>query len=79
VGLSDEDAHGGLADATASGLIMRRLCERYPKITDHSLATLWLRQVKGAERDRLSLVDYMRRNRDPDFDKAPGWPELASV
>jgi len=67
-------AHGALADAVAAGRVMRRLCQQFPAITNHSLASLWLRQVRGHEQDRLRFQDYMRSNVDPQFESAPGWP-----
>ncbi len=74
VELDADDAHGALADATASGRIMHELLRRYPKIGEHSLAHVYLRQVKGAEEQRVSFVDYRRRTSDPGFVKAAGWP-----
>lgn len=74
VDLSESDAHGGLADATAAGLVMRRIIDRYPIIGERSLATLWLKQVRGHEAWRADFEDYMRRNVDPDCDIPAGWP-----
>ncbi len=79
VQLTADDAHGALADATAGGRVMHEIVRRYPQIGEHSLASLWLRQVKGHEQDRARFVDYMRRNTDPTFDTAPGWPIPAGV
>lgn len=67
-------AHGALADATAAGQVMRAIVTAFPKIGDHVLAGVMIRQVKGHEEDRLRFVDYMRREKDPSFDSAPGWP-----
>ncbi len=47
---------------------------RYPKIGEHTLAEVYLRQIKGAEEQRVSFVDYRRRTSDPTFMKAAGWP-----
>lgn len=74
VELKEEEAHGALADAVASGRVMRRLVEKYPQIGDRSLASLWLRQIRGHEKWRGGFVDYLRRTKDPDADVAPGWP-----
>lgn len=74
VQLAEDEAHGALADATAAGRVMRRICDQFPEITELSLASLWLRQVRGHEEDRERFVDWMRRNRDPLFDTPPGWP-----
>lgn len=79
VPLSEADAHGALADATAAGRVMRRIMDRYPQIGEHSLANVWMRQVRGHEEDRQRFVEYMRRTIDPGFDSAPGWPIPAGV
>jgi DNA polymerase III subunit epsilon len=73
VDLGDQ-AHGALADATAAGQVMWQILDRFPAIGKHSLASLWLRQVKGHERDRERFEDWMHRNADPDADIVPGWP-----
>lgn len=74
VELAADDAHGAVADATASGRIMRELIKRYPQLGDQSLARLWLRQVRNQEDQRASFVDHMRTTKNPDFDKPAGWP-----
>lgn len=74
VELKEEEAHGALADAVASGRVMRRLVRQYPQIGEHSLATLWLRQIRGHERWRDGFEDYLRRTKDPDAVVRPGWP-----
>lgn len=74
VELTDDDAHGALADAVAAARIMRALLERHPEIGAKSLASVYVRQVRGAERDRVSFADWMRINVDPQFESAPGWP-----
>jgi DNA polymerase-3 subunit epsilon len=79
VTLTEEEAHGALADATASGRIMRRIVETHPQVGDRSLAWLWLRQVRGHEESRVSFQDYMRRTKDPDFESHPGWPIPTAV
>jgi DNA polymerase-3 subunit epsilon len=79
VQLDVDDAHGALADAVASGRIMHELLRRYPKVGEHTLADVYMRQVRGAEEQRESFVDYRRRTSDPSFDKPPGWPVPAGV
>ncbi len=75
VPLAVEDAHGACADAVAAGRVMWKLLEKFPEIGTHSLASMWLRQVKGAEADRLRFAEYMRSKVDPEFQPdAPGWP-----
>lgn len=74
VPLTDEEAHGALADAIAAGRVMHQIIERYPAIAEHTLAGVFLRQVKGAEEDRLRFLDWRRRNVDPEFRSQAGWP-----
>lgn len=69
-----DQAHGALADATAAGQVMWQILGRHPEIGSHSLAELWLRQVKGHEKDRVSFESWMRSNVDPDIDIVAGWP-----
>lgn len=79
VPIADGEAHDALVDATAAGRVMWRLLDRYPQIGEHTLATLWLRQVKGHEQDRQRFMDYMRQQVDPSFYSPPGWPIPAGV
>lgn len=74
VTLEEADAHGALADAIAAGRVMRQILGRYPAIAEHTLAGVYVRQVIGAEEDRLRFVDWKRRNSDPAFDSPAGWP-----
>lgn len=74
VDLDEADAHGALADATAAGRVMRALLRQHPAIAGHPLAGVVLRQTLGAEQQRQSFVDYMRRTKDQGFDKPAGWP-----
>jgi DNA polymerase-3 subunit epsilon len=74
VALTEEDAHGALADATAAGRILWRIVDRFPKVAEHSLSTLWQKQVQQAARQRDGLQDWIRQNRDPSCDLVGGWP-----
>lgn len=74
VALSDHDAHGAAADATAAGLIMRAMIDRTPAIADTSLADLQVWQERWHDQQTASFVDYMRRSKDPGFVKELGWP-----
>jgi len=74
VPLSADEAHGALADATAAGRIMRAILARYPALTEHTLAGLWLHQAHGHEQDRQRFEDYLRCNVDKDAHVVPGWP-----
>lgn len=73
VELSDEDAHGALADAVAAARVMRAIVERHPEIARHTLGSVYIRQVRGFERWRLSFVEHKQKD-DPSFYVAPGWP-----
>lgn len=79
VELDEVDAHGALADATAAALVMRAIIDRYPKVAEHSLASVYLRQVRGHEAWREEFVDWKHRNGDPSFDEPPGWPIPALI
>lgn len=79
VPLEDADAHGALADAVAAGRVMHQIIDRYPAVGEHTLAGVFLRQVRGAEEDRQRFVDWKRRNSDPAFDTPAGWPIPAGV
>lgn len=67
-------AHGAVADATASGQILWKQVERFPKLAENSLASLWVKQVLGAEKERDKLQDWVRRERDPLAEVSGGWP-----
>lgn len=75
----DGDAHDAAADALAAGRLMRRLVEVEPKLTEHTLASLYLRQAQGAEQRRASYVDWRRSQGDASFDSHAGWPIPAGV
>ena len=74
-----DDAHGALADAVASARVMRALVDAFPEMREFSLAEMYVRQVRAAEKQRESFVDYMRRSKDPGFDTPAGWPIPAGV
>lgn len=67
-------AHGALADCTAAGQVMWQILAKFPAIGEHTLSSLWLRQVKGHEQDRERFESYMRSNVNPDIDIPAGWP-----
>lgn len=67
-------AHGAVADATASGQILWKQVERFPKLGENTLASLWVKQVLGAEKERDKLQDWLRRERDPLSEVSGGWP-----
>lgn len=67
-------AHDALADATAAARVLWAMVARFPKLGDNTLASLWLKQVLGAEKDRCKLQDYKRQNGDPLTEVVGGWP-----
>lgn len=69
-----DKAHGATADATAAGQVLWHLVARFPELATQPLASLFLRQVLGAEQDRQGFQDWMRRNVDQEFTSVPGWP-----
>lgn len=73
-GVQLDNAHDATADATAAGLVMRRILDRFPELREHTLASLWLHQAHGHEQDRQRFVDWKRRDHDPGFDTPAGWP-----
>lgn len=79
VPLDEAEAHGALADATAAARAMRVIVKRNPQMAKRSLASVYLRQVRGHERWREGFVDYKHRQGDVAFDIAPGWPIPALV
>jgi len=79
VELDEADAHGALADAIAAARVMRAIVARHPKVGEHSLASAYLRQVRGHERQRVDFVDWKHKNGDLAFDEPPGWPIPALV
>lgn len=74
VTLTADEAHGARSDATAAGLIMRRLIDKTPAIAATSLEDLQVWQQRWADEQRASFADYMRRQRDPQFTDELGWP-----
>lgn len=74
-----DQAHGALADAVAASKVMRAMARAYPELAQFSLAEMYVRQVRAAEKQRESFEDYMRRTKDPGFHAVPGWPIPAGV
>jgi hypothetical protein len=58
----------------AAGRVMRAILAKYPKVGEHPLAGVVLRQVRGHEEDRLRFRDYMRQTVNPTWDTPAGWP-----
>ncbi len=74
VPFNEADAHGALYDATAAGLLAHAIIAKHPELADLSLGGLLIAQMNAYEAWRADFVDWMRRNRDPQFDIPPGWP-----
>lgn len=74
VKLTADDAHGARSDATAAGLVMRRMLDRNPAIGATSLADLQVWQERWSDEQKASFADYMRRSKDPRFTESLGWP-----
>lgn len=74
VELSADEAHGGLADATATGRILHAMVRAFPRdVGGKTLAALTLDQIRWAEEQRASFEEYKRRT-EPTFSIKPGWP-----
>lgn len=76
VTLSDDDAHSAFADATAAGLLAERILAQ---LTHQSGTRLFLAQMRWAEQQRQSFVDYRRSQGDLGFDIPAGWPIPSGV
>lgn len=74
VPLSEDDAHGALADAVAAGRIMQELARKYPSLARWDLARLWRQQVRWFEQWRDGYVEHRRKQGEPEFDIDTGWP-----
>lgn len=79
VELDEADAHGAVADAVAAARVMRAIVSRRPEVGERSLASVYLRQVRGHEAWRSNFVDYKRQQGDRDFYIPPGWPIPARI
>lgn len=76
VTLAEDDAHSALADATAAGLLAEKLLAQ---LTHKPGTGLFLAQMRWAEQQRQSFVDYRRQQGDLAFDIPAGWPIPSGV
>lgn len=74
-GVSLEDAHDSGADAIAAGRVAQAIARAHAAALQVSLAELHALQVTWCKQQADSFQDYMRRERDPQFVAAGGWPE----
>jgi len=74
-GVSLADAHDSGADAIAAGRVAQAIAWAHASALPVSLAELHALQVTWCKQQADSFQLYMRRERDPQFVAAGGWPE----
>ncbi len=74
-GVELADAHDAGADAIAAGRVAQALGLRYADQLPGTAAELHQLQIGWCREQATSFQDYMRRERDPGFTAAGGWPE----
>jgi DNA polymerase-3 subunit epsilon len=72
--LTEDDAHGALADAIAAGRTMRAMVDRSPEMAATPIDAMQLWQERWFDDQQASFADYMRRTKDPLFTAHLGWP-----
>lgn len=68
------DAHAASDDAIASGRIAQALAVKFPDELDRDLDEIHRMQVQWADAQADDFESYMRRERDPSYTAARGWP-----
>lgn len=74
-GVSLDDAHDSGADAIAAGRVAQAIAKIHGKALPGTITELHALQVAWCKQQAESFQDYMRRERDPEFVAAGGWPE----
>ncbi|TFD47461.1 3'-5' exonuclease [Cryobacterium sp. TMT1-2-1] len=70
-----EDAHDSGADAIAAGRVAQAIAKAHSSALPATGPELHALQVGWSQQQADSFQDYMRRERDPKFVAAGGWPE----
>lgn len=70
-----EDAHDSGADAIAAGRVAQAIARAHASALPATAPELHALQVGWCRQQADSFQDYMRRERDPKFVAAGGWPE----
>ena len=70
-----EDAHDSGADAIAAGRVAQAIAKAHANTLPSTAESLHTLQVGWCKQQAESFQDYMRRERDPQFVAAGGWPE----
>lgn len=70
-----EDAHDSGADAIAAGRVAQAIAKAHGAALPITLEELHALQVTWCRQQADSFQTYMRRERDPQFVAAGGWPE----
>lgn len=69
------DAHTAGDDAVAAGRLAQAIASKFPdEVGGLALADLHRAQAAWADEQAADFEAYMRRERDPDFTAARGWP-----
>ncbi len=74
-GVALEGAHDAGADAIATGRVAQAIARTHASVLPTTVDELHALQVKWCRQQAESFQQYMRRERDPQFVAAGGWPE----
>ena len=74
-GVTLDDAHDSGADAIAAGRVAQAIARAHLKALPVTVGELHVLQAQWALQQAESFQAYMRRERDPEFTAAGGWPE----
>ncbi|TFC99987.1 3'-5' exonuclease [Cryobacterium sinapicolor] len=74
-GVRLDDAHDSGADAIAAGRVAQAIARAHEKALPVTVGELHVLQAQWSLQQAESFQTYMRRERDPEFVAAGGWPE----
>ena len=74
-GVRLDDAHDSGADAIAAGRVAQAIARAHVTALPPTVRELHELQAKWSQQQAESFQAYMRRERDPEFVAAGGWPE----
>jgi DNA polymerase-3 subunit epsilon len=74
-GITLDDAHDSGADAIAAGRVAQAIARVHRTLLPPTASELHDLQVGWCRQQAESFQEYMRRERDPQFTAASGWPE----
>lgn len=70
-----DEAHDAGADAIAAGRVAQAIARKHASVLPNTAEELHALQVTWCRQQAESFQEYMRRERDPQFLAAGGWPE----